>query len=82
MSARQVTSTDTIVHVRLLDEGTDVWRPVPAAALPGGVFQLAEPADYNRNTETWEFPLYAKVKCIPKRFADGEEGLVAVALAG
>jgi hypothetical protein len=81
MSAHQGTNTDTTVYVRLLDEGTDVWRPVGARALPNGIFLLAEPDGYDRQAETWEFAPHAKVRCAPKRFADGEERMVAVAYA-
>jgi hypothetical protein len=28
MSVHQDTGTEAVVYVRLLDEGTDVWRPV------------------------------------------------------
>src|SRR5438105_14452889 len=51
MSARQVTDTDALVYVRLLDEGADVWRPVSATALPDGTFQLAEPDGYDSEAE-------------------------------
>lgn len=81
MLAQQNTNTDAIVYVRLLDEGTDVWRPVSATALPDGTFQLAEPEGYDPEAEVWEFPPHAKIKCAQKRFADGEEGLAAVAYA-
>jgi hypothetical protein len=81
MSARQVTDTDALVYVRLLDEGADVWRPVSATALPDGTFRLAEPDGYDSEAEVWEFPPHARVKCASKRFADGEEGLVAIAYA-
>ena len=81
MPARQVTDTDALVYVRLLDEGTDVWRPVSATALPDGAFQLGEPDGYDPEAEIWEFPPHAKVKCASKIFADGQEGLVAVAYA-
>lgn len=81
MLAQRATNTDAIVYVRLLDEGTDVWRPVRATALPDGIFQLAEPDGYDFEAEIWEFPPRAKVKCVPKKFGDGEEGLVAVAYA-
>ena len=80
MSAPQATDTDAIVYVRLLDEGTDVWRPVQAAVLPDGTFRLGEPEADNA-AEVWEFPPRARVKCAARRFADGEEGLVAVAYA-
>lgn len=81
MSADQATNTDAVIYVRLSDEGTDVWRPAQARTLPGGVFQLLEPEDYNPEAEIWEFPPHTKVKCAVKRFADGEEGLAAIAYA-
>jgi len=40
MSAAMASFTET-VHVRLLDEGTDVGRPAPARALGGDVYQLS-----------------------------------------
>ena len=79
MSAHQVTDTEVIVHVRLLDEGTEVWRPVPATVLSDGSFRLGKPEDYDPVTETWEFPPLAKVRCAQRKFASGEKGLVAVA---
>jgi len=81
MSAHQDTDTDVVVYVRLLDEATDVWRPVPATALPDGTFRLLKPDGYDPNAETWEFPPSMKVHCITRKFADGDEGLVAVARA-
>ena len=81
MSEPQATSTDVIVYVRLLDEGVDVWRPVPAAPLSDGTFRLTEPEDYDPETETWEFPPRTRVRCQTKRFAGGKDGLVAVQAA-
>ena len=81
MSAPPDTNTEVIVYVRLLDEGTGVWRLVPAADLPDGAFKLAEPDVYDRDTETWEFPPHARVRCVSEKFADGDKALVAVAQA-
>jgi hypothetical protein len=81
MSAHQTTDTETIVFVRLLEEGTDVWRPVGATALPDGTFELRETDEYDPEAERWEFPPHARVRCAVKRFADGGTGLVAVARA-
>jgi hypothetical protein len=78
MSVLRTTDTDTIVYVRLLDEGTDVWRPVPATSLPDGTFELGEPEGYDPDTEVWEFPPHARVRCVAKSFTGGETGLVAV----
>ena len=79
MSVHQDTDTEAVVYVRLLDEGTDVWRPVRATALPDGTFQLLEPSGYDPNAERWEFPPSTKVRCIARKFTDGSEGRVAVA---
>ena len=70
---------EAVVYVRLLDEGTDVWRPVRATASPDGTFRLLEPDGYDPNAERWEFPPLTKVGCVTKKFTDGDEGLVAVA---
>jgi hypothetical protein len=79
MSAHRDTDTEAMVYVRLLHEGTDVWRPVRATALPDGTFRLLEPNGYDPNAETWEFPPSTKVRCVTRKFTDGGEGLVAVA---
>lgn len=52
MSAATGSFTETI-HVRLLDEGTDVWRPVKARPLGDGAFELAN--DPVPPDESWEF---------------------------
>ena len=80
MSEAKVMNTDAVVYVRLLDEGTDVWRPVNAAALPDGSFELLPP-DFDSEAELWEFPPAAKVRCMTKEFAGGMRRLVAVARA-
>src|SRR6266436_9621396 len=80
-SVHRHTDTEAVVYVRLLDEGTEVWRPVRATALPDGTFRLLEPDGYDPNAETWEFPPSTKVRCVTRKFTDGDEGLVAVARA-
>ncbi len=54
MSAATASSTDIdVVFVRLLEEGVDVWRPVPARRLSEATFKLWDapvPAD-----EVWSF---------------------------
>jgi hypothetical protein len=65
------------VYVRLLDEGTDVWRPVQARRLNGqNVLLLGKP----EAGEIWEFPSGAAVVCERREFDDGA-GEVAVRLA-
>lgn len=43
------------VFVRLLGEGTDVWRPTVARQVDDASFTLLEPSDYDASDETWEF---------------------------
>ena len=79
MSADQDLGTE--VYVKLLDEGTDVWRPVPAERQSDGSFRLRQPRSYDPETETWEFPPNTRVKCERRTFSDGKKALVAVAEA-
>ena len=43
------------VYVRLLNEGTDVYRPVEAVVLEESVVRLVAPPDYDPADEEWEF---------------------------
>jgi len=65
-----------IVYVKLIGEGTTVWRPVDAERVSSDVFRLSsgvvEPG------EQWEFQPSSLVRCVPHIFASGESGLVAV----
>jgi hypothetical protein len=63
------------VFVRLLDEGTDAFRPVPAVLVKEALYRLggAVPED-----ESWEFLPGTTVRCHQHRFADGTTGLLAV----
>jgi len=81
MSAAMASSTDnSVVFVRLLDEGTDVWRPVPATRLSETTYRLSVapiPGD-----ETWSFQP-GDVVVAEHRIKDGAPSseLVAVARA-
>jgi hypothetical protein len=81
MSAGQDLNTETCIYVKLLDEGTDVWRPVRASVLDDSRFIILKSNDYDPETEIWEFPPETRVRCIRKAFADGDESLVAIAIA-
>jgi hypothetical protein len=64
MSAVMVSNTEMeTVFVRLLDEGTDVMRPVQAERIRPEIFRLFEPADYDPEYETWEFVPGSLVRC-------------------
>lgn len=70
-------SNTKIIYVRLLDEGTDVMRPVEAVELSDGVFQLTQPGEYDPEFEKWEFAPCSHVRCRSIKL-DGETILVAV----
>lgn len=54
MSAATASSTEfATVFVRLLDEGTDVWRPVDARRLGETTYQITDQAVPDH--ETWSF---------------------------
>jgi hypothetical protein len=79
MSAATTSSTDWIeVHVRLLDEAVDVWRPVRARALSEHVFHLS--SDPVPDDEHWAFQPGEEV-VVEHRLSEGGKVLVAVARA-
>lgn len=62
--------TETI-HVSLLGEGTDVWRPVAAIPLGGTLYKI--PVDTEiPGDENWQFRPGGTVRCTTKTFIDGE----------
>ena len=45
----------TRIYVRLLNEGTEVFRPADAQEAEDGLFKLLSPPDYDSIDEEWEF---------------------------
>jgi hypothetical protein len=43
------------IHVRLLDEGTSVWRPTKGRKVRGMTFEVLPTPNYDRDDESWEF---------------------------
>jgi len=43
------------VYLQLIDEGTEVWRPVPAWRIDERRLILLRTADYDAGVETWAF---------------------------
>lgn len=65
------------IYIRLLNEGTEVFRPTSAEPLQDGFFKVLPTSDYDPQDEKWEFLPGSLVECV-KRKLDGEEVLVAV----
>jgi hypothetical protein len=65
-----------MIYVRLLDEGTDVWRPVNAEYIRSDIFKILPNPDYSSLDESWEFLPGTLVKC-KMEVHDGKEIRVA-----
>ncbi len=63
------------IHMPLIDEGTEVWRPATAERLDSDTFRVIGPMPID---EQWMFVPGSVVRLAPKRFADGTVGLAAV----
>jgi hypothetical protein len=63
------------IYIRLLDEGTDVWRPVHALRIEGNRFRIL---DSKPEDETWPVESGQFVRCEERTFSDGTVGLVAI----
>lgn len=64
-----------MIYIALVDEGTDVWRPVSADLVDENVYRIVgSPPD---GTETWQFMPGDTVRCKHQAFAGGERRLVA-----
>jgi hypothetical protein len=59
------------IYVALLDEGADVWRPVPAHRIDDDTYVILRPDDYDPDDETWQFPPGTLVTCQPRATRDG-----------
>src|SRR3546814_19014585 len=69
----------TTIYVALLDEGTDVWRPVQAAQRTDGSYIILS-TNGDPEDEKWQFPYGSIVQCEIKPLSGGNQ-LVAVLAA-
>jgi hypothetical protein len=58
------------IYVALLDEGTDVWRPVSAEPVGNNVFRI-DPRAKMPDDERWEYGPGETVRCRQRRFESG-----------
>ncbi len=76
---KKMNREECIIYVPLLDEGTDVWRPVKAEELEDDLFRIKAMDDYNSADENWRFKPGEIVRC-KRRILSGGNVLVAVEL--
>jgi hypothetical protein len=80
MSAETGSGTESVtVYVRLLDEGTTVYRPTTGLLLGPLRAQLLAFADYDAEDENWEFKP-GSVVALDRRILQGKKVYVAVEL--
>ncbi len=60
------------LHVRLLNNGPEVFRPTRALKLGGGLFKLVASPDYHSRDEIWELLPGATVRVELHRGAKGD----------
>ncbi len=76
MSEVMALNTKTI-FVKLLNEGTDVWRPVNAEEIGELTYRIIDDGSYDPDDEEWEFPPGSEVICQMQKKSRGNI-LVAV----
>ena len=64
-----------IVYMPLLNEGANCWRPVAAEQVGSDTYRILEKRP---EKETWPVSTGDIVRCEPRKFADGLDGLVVV----
>lgn len=67
------------IYVKLLNEGTEVYRPVPATRISESVYFILDTATYDADDETWEYPPGSRVQ-VTQRLMSDELKLVAISL--
>jgi len=68
------------IFIRLMDEGTDVFRPVSATKISDDVYEIDESNSYDPKDEVWEFLPGTLVK-VESRLLSGQAELVAIEMA-
>lgn len=65
------TSTKQEIYVRLLGEGTVVYRPVMAVHQGDGTYRVLATQGYDPEDEQWEFPPGSLVRCEERCLQEG-----------
>ena len=67
------------IYIYLLDEGTDVWRPVMGRLIAGDIFEIVT-ENSNPDDEHWEFGCGQQVRCRELMTPEGKTIMVACEL--
>lgn len=66
-----------IIYIPLLEEGTEVFRPVSASYHCENTYKILESDDYDLDDEIWKYTPGTIVKC-ELQIRDGKQILVAI----
>ena len=66
-----------IIYIQLLNEGTKVYRPIPALEIEHDVFKVQGHEIYDPENEEWEF-VPGTIVTVTQRELEGEMVLVAI----
>jgi hypothetical protein len=65
------------IYIQLLNEGTEVYRPVPASKIKDNLYKVEGFEIYDPEDEIWEFTPSTYV-LVEQRNLDGKKVLVAI----
>lgn len=66
----------SLIYIRLLDEGTNVYRPTQGVMIEDLIFKILPTDNYNPEDEHWQFTPGKIVRC-KKELVEGNELLIA-----
>jgi len=72
-----INSMEKNIYIQLLEEGTKVYRPVPAIEIDNNIYEVQGFEIYDPEDEVWEFKPGVHV-IVEEQELDGELVLVAV----
>jgi hypothetical protein len=64
--------SETIIYIRLLDEGTETVRPTYGEIVGENIFRVLSTDNYDPDDETWEFTPDTIVRCEKEIWSDKE----------
>ena len=62
----------TTIYIKLLNEGTNVYRPVPSLKKDDNIYEVLGKDIYDSQDETWEFPPGSIVVCEWQKLSGGD----------
>jgi len=68
---------ENMIYIQLLNEGTKVYRPVPASEIENKVYRIGGEEIYDPDEEVWEFPP-GTVVIVEEQILEGENVLLAI----